>query len=214
MCVIKQHESYHDFADKRKLFSINNFNDVFSNIAFILIGQYYTIFGNITELHKIYCLIVMGIMLTGYGSAYYHNNPTTETLFYDRLPMTLVMAGIISLELHDFYQLDYFYSVLIISIGTVFYWSRSKNLLPYCICQSLPIILYFLGKNSNYTHQEYYTFATILYVIAKFAELFDKQIYRYCPLSGHTIKHYTAAMSIMYILQMLNIRTRQQEAPF
>jgi hypothetical protein len=37
-------------------------------------------------------VLFSGILLTGFGSSYYHWNPNDDTLFWDRLPMTLCLA--------------------------------------------------------------------------------------------------------------------------
>jgi hypothetical protein len=37
--------------------------------------------------------LFLGIFLTGFGSSYYHWNPNDDTLFWDRLPMTLCFNG-------------------------------------------------------------------------------------------------------------------------
>jgi hypothetical protein len=39
----------------------------------------------------------LGVFLTGIGSSYYHWNPNDETLFWDRLPMTLSFAAILAI---------------------------------------------------------------------------------------------------------------------
>ena len=205
--MIKQHESYRDFADKRKICCLPNCNDVVSNFPFLMVGLYYILYVKTSMLLNIYYLICTGLILTSFGSAYYHLNPNSQTLFYDRLPMTLVMAGIISLQLDDYFGVDYYYTVLILSTSTCFYWKYSENLLPYLICQAFPILLYsFFSPVYNFTHQEYYTYSVFLYTLAKITELLDKKIYKHFICSGHTLKHAIAAISIMCILEMLNNR--------
>ena len=39
--------------------------------------------------------VAFGLICTAMGSAWYHRNPTDSTLFWDRLPMTLVFAGVL-----------------------------------------------------------------------------------------------------------------------
>src|SRR3990167_8664692 len=99
---IKQSESYHDFADKRKIFGIPNFFDVMSNIIFFIVGIQFPL-----------GFISIGMILTCFGSIYYHWNPNSYTLVFDRIPMTIVMAGIICKQLS--YDDDYY--VLIMCIG-------------------------------------------------------------------------------------------------
>jgi hypothetical protein len=83
---ILQDQSYHRFADERTLFGIPNFWNVVSNLPFIVVGA--------AGLRQFYrdpatLALFLGIFLTGFGSSYYHWNPNNDTLFWDRLPMTL-----------------------------------------------------------------------------------------------------------------------------
>ena len=99
---IPQDQSYHGFADQRTLLGVPNGADVLSNLAFALVG----IFGlagllshrrlrfNASTEAGLW-LIAVGIIGTAVGSAWYHLNPTNATLFWDRLPMTVVFAGVI-----------------------------------------------------------------------------------------------------------------------
>ena len=41
-------------------------------------------------------MLFTGLFLTGFGSSYYHLNPNDDTLFWDRLPMTLCFAAILA----------------------------------------------------------------------------------------------------------------------
>ena len=91
---IIQLEEYHDFADKRKILGMPNFWDVASNIPFLIVG----ILGlmslkNIASNYLPYLIFFVGITLCFFGSAYYHWSPTTETLVWDRLPMTIAFMS-------------------------------------------------------------------------------------------------------------------------
>ena len=83
---IIQNQNYHDFADQRTLLGIPNFWNVVSNIPFIGIGAVgLWQFGR----SQATMLLFLGIFLTGFGSAYYHLEPSDQTLFWDRLPMAM-----------------------------------------------------------------------------------------------------------------------------
>ena len=43
-----------------------------------------------------YLLIFGGLLLTAFGSSYYHLHPSNETLLWDRLPMTIVFLSLVS----------------------------------------------------------------------------------------------------------------------
>ena len=91
---ILQDHSYHRFADERTLFGIPNFWNVVSNVPFIAVGA--------VGLRQFYRnpatrALFLGIFLTGFGSSYYHWNPNNDTLFWDRLPMTLCFMAILAI---------------------------------------------------------------------------------------------------------------------
>ena len=45
-----------------------------------------------------------GLLLTGLGSGYYHLAPDNQRLIWDRLPMTIAMAGFIGALLVDRFE--------------------------------------------------------------------------------------------------------------
>jgi len=88
---IVQNQNYHDFADQRTLFGIPHFWNVISNIPFLGIGAVgLWQFGR----SQAAMLLFLSIFLTGFGSAYYHLEPSDQTLFWDRLPMAVGFMAI------------------------------------------------------------------------------------------------------------------------
>src|SRR5207249_3774778 len=81
-----QDPTYHDFADRRTFFGIPNFFDVTSNLAFLLVG----IAGLRTCLRNgldgncyAWVALFAGVTLVSAGSAYYHWEPSNQTLLWD-----------------------------------------------------------------------------------------------------------------------------------
>ena len=99
---IPQWDSYHQFSDNRTFFSITNFANVTSNIGFLVVGFYglFTIFHKQLFNRKLdlipYGVLFFSIIFVGVGSAYYHSNPTTDTLFWDRLPRSIAFMSFFS----------------------------------------------------------------------------------------------------------------------
>src|SRR5207244_5710685 len=101
--AVAQDAKYHLFADQRTWLGVPRAADVLSNLAFVAVG----LLGAITLLSprrlplrsatatSLWC-VAAGFVLTGVGSAWYHSQPNDATLLWDRLPMTLVLAGVIS----------------------------------------------------------------------------------------------------------------------
>jgi hypothetical protein len=104
---IPQPLSYHHFADRRSLLGIPNFGDVSSNLPFALIGIWGLVFlfrsGSVeTARHFVdrrerwpYLFVFAGLLLTAFGSSYYHLAPDNWRLVWDRLPMTITFMGLV-----------------------------------------------------------------------------------------------------------------------
>ena len=106
---IPQNPNYHLFADSRQISFIPNFWNVVSNIPFLIVG----ILGMFLLLHKKQngnrhelwvnnLVFFIGIFLTGIGSWYYHWKPSSDSLVWDRLPMTISFMAFFSIIIGEF----------------------------------------------------------------------------------------------------------------
>jgi hypothetical protein len=98
---IPQPQSCHLFADRRGSLGIPNFGDVVSNVPFGVIGICGLLFllrSSPSQLKRRfldsrerwpYVLVFIGLLLTAFGSSYYHLSPNNARLVWDRLPMTI-----------------------------------------------------------------------------------------------------------------------------
>src|SRR6185312_8292451 len=95
---ISQDQSYHGFADQRTILGIPHFWNVVSNLPFIAVGA-----AGIRHARRDPAIVVLflGILMTGFGSSYYHLDPNDRTLFWDRLPMTLSFMAILALAIEE-----------------------------------------------------------------------------------------------------------------
>ena len=48
-----------------------------------------------------YVVFCIGVVLVGFGSAYYHYSPSTPALVWDRVPMTIAFMALFSIVVHD-----------------------------------------------------------------------------------------------------------------
>src|SRR5580704_2712437 len=99
---IPQPQSYHMFADQRSFLGIPNFGDVVSNVPFAIFGLWGLAFLMRSSSEQLsehfldsrerwfYLIIFTGLLLTAFGSSYYHLAPSNARLVWDRLPMTIV----------------------------------------------------------------------------------------------------------------------------
>ena len=218
---ISQNQTYHSFADKIKLFCVPNFWNVISNLPFIVIGALGL--WKTSKWFKDYALknsfffFFVGIFFTGFGSAYYHYNPNDTTLVWDRLPMTISFMSFLSIIIGEFIDSNFGKKALpwFLSIGilSVVYWVISHDLRFYLLVQFLPIlqiiIILFLSKN-NPTFKKYFWLILLAYVVAKFLESFDFQIYKKSNelLSGHTLKHFAAAIAALVFYSFISKKNK------
>ena len=100
-----QPQSYHDFADQRGWLGIHIFGNVASNLLFAVAGAWglillcrkseYPRFIDPRE-RWAYVFVFLGLLLTAFGSSYYHLAPDNARLVWDRLPMTFAFMGLVS----------------------------------------------------------------------------------------------------------------------
>ncbi|MBT8233334.1 MAG: hypothetical protein HKO66_14220 [Saprospiraceae bacterium] len=220
---IPQDVEYHDFADQRKLFGIPNFWDVMSNLPMFFLGSYglYISFTNYAKrpdfaAKQIPFVLCYGILLTCFGSAYYHWAPDNDTLVWDRLPMTLMFMPIFSLLIYDFVDRKLgqiaFYILVPLGIFSIFYWQYTESigagdLRPYVFIQFFPMviapfILWLYPKKTKYVR--YIIFIIAWYIVAKICEYYDDAIFDLLGFwSGHTIKHLIGGISLFYVLKLI-----------
>ena len=220
--------SYHVFADCREFFGVANFFNVVSNLPFLVAGGWglALIFrgaGNFADPREQlpYLVFFLGALLTCFGSAYYHFAPDNTRLVWDRLPMTLGFAGLVSAALAE--RMDYrfglrcLWPLLAMGVVTVLYWYGTEragagNVMPYGVYQGwsvLVIVLVLLWyPATRYSHGSLLAWAAVWYGLAKVFETFDLPIYRLLggTLSGHSIKHVLAACAVFAIVRQLRLR--------
>jgi len=102
---IPQDQGYHAFADDRTMLGVPNFLNVASNLPFLVVGSLGLGLllrpgavgpnGPVLERAERGPLLVLfaGVLLTAFGSAYYHLAPDNARLVWDRLPMTVAFMG-------------------------------------------------------------------------------------------------------------------------
>ena len=208
---IPQDQSYHQFADQRAICGIPNFWNVVSNLPFLAIGA--------VGLRRFRddpatAVFFLGVFLTGIGSSYYHWNPNDDTLFWDRLPMTLAFAAILSLVVQERVNAKtgaiLLWPALAVGLFSLLLWRWTDDLRLYFWVQFFPglaVILLFLLYPPKYTGTRYWIAAGVLYALAKVFEFTDEAIYSAGNfLSGHTLKHLAAAAACFAILRYFQTR--------
>jgi len=218
---IEQLADYHAFADHSVLFGIPHACDVFSNLGFALVAVWGLLrrpTGGDGEAG--YRLFLVGLLMTAFGSTYYHLAPDDARLVWDRVPIALACAGLLAGVRGDALQRDSRTAtgwLALFAVGSVawWYWTAREgrgDLRPYLLLQILPLLLIPLwqaiGKTSG-NERLAFASALLLYALAKWAELNDHAIAAVtAPLTGHTLKHLLATAAATVIAAALVRRRR------
>jgi predicted membrane channel-forming protein YqfA (hemolysin III family) len=221
---IGQDQKYHLFADQRSMLSIPNFIDVTTNIFFAFIGLFglYITVRNKREFAKWSWLVFFfGIYTLCFSSGYYHWSPNDETLFWDRLSLTLIFVSMVIALLSEYisFRIEKFFLVpaLIFGIFSIIYWHVFGDLRIYFWVLLAPmmtitlLLILYPDKNQN---KKYLIMTLIFYLLAKLVEFYDREIFLINNeiLSGHSLKHIFAAagaFSILLMIKKLNINQIQ-----
>jgi hypothetical protein len=215
-----QNPNYQHFAARQTLLGIPNFWNVASNAAFLAAAAFgiralrsRSAFTEPWERHA-FGVLLAGTVMVAFGSAYYHLRPDSTTLFWDRLPMTLVFMSLFAVTIGERIGLRIgrrcllpFLALGVMSVG---YWKISGDLRLYGIVQfypmiAIPLLLILLPPRYSGSAGLFATIA--LYGIAKLFELFDWQLASIVPTGGHPWKHLAAAASLLcYVMTVARRR--------
>jgi hypothetical protein len=162
-----------------------------------------------------YLFVFLGLLLTAFGSSYYHLDPSNARLVWDRLPMTIafmsVVAALIAERLSLRLGLWLLPLLMLVGLSSVLQWYASElrgagDLRFYASVQiyAALFLLTALLFPGLYTRTADLAAVAGLYVLAKILESLDKPIFAAGHIiSGHTLKHLAAAAAGYCILFML-----------
>lgn len=211
-----QDPAYHNFADRRAFFGIPNFFDVASNAIYLAVGVLGLTLCIKRGLPAPWLVLFAGVFFVAFGSAYYHWQPTNNTLVWDRLPMTVGFMGLFTalLSEHIGPRSNYLLvPLLLLGAGSVFYWHFTDDLRFYAWVQAFPLLaipVVMALFRPAYSHRWMLLAALGLYILAKITEVYDDAILRATAsvFSGHTIKHILSGIGSFFLYLML--RNRRQ----
>jgi hypothetical protein len=169
----------------------------------------------------VFCL---GVILVGFGSAYYHHAPSTPALVWDRLPITIALMALFAMVVHDRMSAQggriMLWPLVCAGVASVGYWYWSEtqgqgDLRAYGVIQFLPMLLIALmllicrGKGLS---APWLWGALGTYALAKVAEHFDKTLYDATGIvSGHSLKHVLGALAVLWVVfAVLGCNRRQR----
>ena len=243
---IAQDAGYHHFADTRTLslggVRIPNALNVLTNLPFALVGMLglaflrrgpsrdpdgpyrpgaHTAFESLRE-RPAYVLFFVGVLLTTFGSGYYHLAPSTMRLFWDRLPMAIgfsaIVAAVMAERVSIYWSRMALLPLVFIGIASVVWWRITElhghgDLRAYLFVQLFPVLsvpLMLALFPARYSRGIELLFVVLVYVGAKAAEHFDLAVWEITRhvVSGHSVKHVLAALATWLVVDMLKKRGR------
>ena len=159
------------------------------------------------------------MILTAFGSAWYHLAPTNARLVWDRLPIALACAGLLAAVWRDcceaHLQLPWWFAAF--AVASVAWWRYTDlhgvgDLGPYLLVQGLPLLLIpLLQWQARVSRRERQMFgiALLLYLLAKGCEVADHAILdAWSICSGHTLKHLLAVAAAALIAMQFSARSK------
>lgn len=200
---------YHNFADTTEIFSIPNFHNVVTNLIFIIVSIIgLKIYKKQQKHNSSWLSFLISVLIVAPGSAYYHLTPNNETLFWDRLPMTIGFISLTCFAMFEVHKVNKQIIPLFISqligLSALFYWVVNDDLRFYLWVQGVPVILLayiaFIISTPSLRPKPV-LMAVILYIAAKLTESHDHEIYEILGYSGHSIKHLLAGFAVFFLIQ-------------
>jgi peptidoglycan/LPS O-acetylase OafA/YrhL len=209
---IPQDPAFHAFAPSGSWWGIPHFWNVSSNLALVAAGGVGLVSVSRSPRRNpnaASAVFFVGLVLTGFGSAYYHLDPTDRTLIWDRLPMTIAFMALFiavagaCLESRSVQRL--LPVALLVGAASVLWWAWSEahgvgDLRYYAVVQFLPLLLVPLllaFRPPRDLRARWIWIMILLYGGAKLCEYLDTEIAALLPFgfTGHGVKHLLSGAS-------------------
>lgn len=220
---IPQDPEYHNFADQRTVAGIPHFWNVISNLPFVIIGLIGLLYGNFSSctgsLTISYRVFFFGVFLVGLGSAFYHFQPTNETLVWDRIPISIIIMALLTLIVGEYFSINaekyLLLPLTLIGIASVLYWHSTEqagvgDLRLYALVQFLPMLLIPMIIIMYQPRGAPIKFIWLIlgtYMGAKVFEIADVYFYNLTGyISGHALKHLVASLAPLFLFLALKDR--------
>jgi hypothetical protein len=218
---LRQDPAYHAFADRRAFFGIPYALNVLSNAGFLAVGVWSVAAVARARLPRwersAGFLFALGLVLTGFGSAYYHLAPSNATLVWDRLPLAALFPLVFAVAIGDRVSpaagRALFLPLAVAGVVSVVWWDVTDDLRPYALVQFLPLALIplMLALFPGHRPTRPLLIGVAIYAGSKIFEVGDGVIMAAGGLvSGHTVKHLLSAVAAGFIVRWLAPEKREQ----
>ncbi len=231
-------DDHHVMVDQRTIVGVPYGLDVLSNALFLVVG----IAGIAATVDRRgrtafrdrwtrwpYRALFAGVVLTTFGSSWYHLAPSTARVLWDRLPMTIAFTGLLTAVIAERVSVRaaraLFVPLLVGGAASIVYWYATQlaghgDLRAYALVQfgSLAVVLLVVAMyESRDRASAWLSIGLAVYGLAKIFEIADEPIYHTLRIvSGHTLKHVAAAAAVACVALMLRLRVQsagEQVAP-
>jgi hypothetical protein len=213
---LPQDPAYHLFADTRALGPIPRAGDVVTNLSILAAGLAGVALWRRVRIgpeeRAAYGLLVAGMLATAAGSVWYHWAPSDARLVWDRLPMTLVLAALVTLVLADRIQPAFarvaWWPFALLGAASVLWWAGADDLLLYLLVRvgaGVAVVCLLLLRRGRHTRAGWLVAAIALDVVMTIFERLDYEIFdaTHTLISGHSVKHLLAGALLGCILSWL-----------
>lgn len=224
---IAQPQAYHALADTRGLslgpLMVPNAADVLTSLLFTLAGLAGVALCPAAPFPQRVPLAVFfgGLILTGFGSVWYHLSPSDETLVADRLPMAVAFAGAVGAaaceRLGASAGIRWLLGWFALATGSVLVWVLTHDLRMYVLAQfgGLAVLLLWVRRASVPGMIRLpWGWLLVAYAAAKGFEVFDAGVWVSSggQVAGHALKHVIAAAGVVPMLRVLRGRSGHASA--
>ncbi len=225
---VAQPLSYHHFADGRGFYGITNFNDFASNFLFAVFGAWGMWFLTETSSakkfhdprgHWPYLTLFIGVLLTVFVSSYFHLMLDNSCLVWERLPMTVAFRSLVSATIAERIDLTIGLRLLLpflclggqSNLQQQFREQRSAGGLRFSAAAEvypITVLLLLLCLPPRSTRSGDLVCVGVFYLLGKVFEVFTRSSYSLDRerISGHSLRHLTAAVSGYSLLPILQKR--------
>lgn len=230
---IPQWAHYHHFADARAWLGVPNFWNVLSNLPFALVGGWLLLRLRLQHTpstgSSAWALFAGSLLLTSFGSSYYHWAPDNARLVYDRLPIAWACAALTCGFLAQ--RVDTRWSSVapllttwsVATVSVLYWWVTEQygvgDLRPYLLVQFLPMVLVPAAllmrlppaTSKPCVSNRAWWGVLALYGLAKLAEAADELLFHSLShmTSGHVLKHLLAASAAAVLATSLTQTSTQ-----
>ena len=213
---VAQDPRYHDFADGRTRLGIPCAANVLSNLPFVVVGWIGLWRARRAASGRLpLAVFSASVLLTGFGSGWYHLQPGSARLVWDRLPLGVsclaLLDVLIDRRLGARPARLLLAPLVLFGLGSVLWWAWGESaghgdLRAYGLAQFFPalgiVVLLWPPARGDADAAAVWR-ALACYAAAKLAEHFDTGIFALGHVvSGHTLKHLLAATAAACLLPL------------